>query len=59
MAANMLANSSKILDNISIALAVINKYDKAAMLQISTLLWPVYYIACPWVLWNGTSYTFI
>ena len=37
-----------------IDLAVINEYDKGAVMQISTVLRHVDHIACRSVLWNGT-----
>ena len=38
----------------SIDLAVINEYDKGAMMQISTVLWHVYHVPCQRVLSNRT-----
>ena len=38
----------------SINLAVINKYDKGAVLPISTVLGRVYHVACRRNVWNGT-----
>ena len=35
-------------------LAVIKEYDKGAVTQISTFLWPVYHIACRKLLWDET-----
>ena len=37
----------------SIDLEVINEYDKAAVMEISTVLWHVYHVACQRVLSNG------
>ena len=34
--------------------AVINEYDKSAVMQIWTMLRHVYHVACRRVLWNGT-----
>ena len=35
-------------------LAMINEYEKSAVMQISTVLWHVYHVACPKVLSNAT-----
>ena len=42
----------------SLSLVAINKYDKGAVTQISTVLGHVYHVACWRVFWNGTFYTF-
>ena len=39
--------------------SVINEYDKDAVMEISTMLGPVYHVACGKVLLNRTFYTFI
>ena len=60
LASNVVTSSLKIWhDNKktfsnSIALAVINKYDKGALVQISTVFGPVYHLTCPRVLWDET-----
>ena len=61
LAANVLTSSPKIwyvkktktFSN-SIDLAVINEYDRDAVIQISTVVPVVYHVACRRVLWNGT-----
>ena len=57
-AANVLRTSPKISHvkkktfSKSISLAVIDEYDKGAVMQISTVLGHVYHVACRRVLWN-------
>ena len=37
-----------------ITFTVINKNSKGAVVQIATVLWPIYHLACQRVLWNET-----
>ena len=63
-AANVLRSSTKIKRVIrvnfsnSLSMGAINKFDKGAVTQISTVLGHVYHVACWRVFWNGTFYTF-
>ena len=43
----------------SIAFTVINKYDKPTAVYISTVLGPIYHVACPTVRRSGTFWIFI
>ena len=43
----------------SIALVVFHKCDKIPLINISIILWPVYHVGCPRVVWNSTFQTFI
>ena len=54
--ANVLKRSPKIKETFSksIILTMINKYDKGAVMQISTVFRPVYHVPCGRLLWNGT-----
>ena len=36
----------------SIGLSVVKEYDKSAVMQMSSVLWRVYHVACRRVLWN-------
>ena len=38
---------------------MINKYGKGAPVKIYTAFQPICHVRSPWVLWNGTFYTFI
>ena len=38
----------------SITFTVVNEYGKGAVLDIETVFWPVYQVACQGVLCNGT-----
>ena len=61
----MLANSPEIWHvnkryfSNSIALAVINKFDKGAVVEISTMFGSTYHVACQWVFSSVNFYTFI
>ena len=41
------------------AFTLINKSQRAALIQISTASWPVYHVACRSVLWSGSFQIFI
>ena len=43
----------------SIQFTVINKCGKGAVVQITTVFRPIYYVACRKVPWNGTLKTII
>ena len=64
-AVNVLTNSYKALHLTktdffhSIAFQMISKYGSSAVVQIATVFEPVYHVACQWVLWNGTFWTYI
>ena len=49
-------SSRETLSN-SIDLVVIDEYNKGAMMQMSTVIWQVYHIACRSILWNWTYLT--
>ena len=58
LAANVLTNSPKILQITkrdffnSISFTVINKYDRGAAVQMSTVFGTVYHVACQKVFWK-------
>ena len=61
-AVNVLTNSPEILHitkrNYSIFFTRISKYDKCAVVQISTVFGTVYHVACRRVCWSETFWTF-
>ena len=42
----------------SITFTVINEFGKGAAVEIETVFWPVYHIACQRILSKGTASTF-